>query len=648
VFSTDLDKNVTVVLGSNTAGKTTLVQAFLWCLYEKRSFKTKEVINAEIEQDLISNQFRDVFVEIVLLHEDKEFTIRRTQRFTMANSGKLKSDDSALRIQYKEINGEQHPVPRRECDETIRKILPEALSDYFFFDGERITDINNRGDVVAAVRGLMGLDVIGEARNRLDPKRSGSVTSKIKSEIDLGSDVKSTSLKKQLSDKQDERAQIVQRIVTAKEEIEFFARRKEELREKLAQTAQIKELLKRRTNYEKDIAVCQRHIDESAMRISSDFRKGAIAFFALPLIDKAISAIANSSQTGEGINEMRQGAIDHILARGKCICGCDLRENEGARKRIQHERSLLPPENLGTALRTHKETLLEYRTASLNYVTTVCGDYVSWRSNVNDLDDKIRDLKNVSEEIAVFGSVDVTQIELEYQKNETDLSGKQRLLEKLVSDKGSVERDIENAERGIASLAVTSDKNKKLQKRIAYAEALFQWFDESYSRREAEIKENLLESVNRIFAEMYHGHRIVTIDDKYRITLLAQVASQQMSVDESRGLEAVKNFSFIAGLVDIARKKITNNSMSIGVQSELDVKTEAYPLVMDAPFSNTDEGHINSISRVIPDIAEQVILIVMQKDWEHAKSALTDKVGKCYTIEKTEGRETYSMIREGK
>jgi DNA sulfur modification protein DndD len=648
-FSIDPEKNVTVILGSNTAGKTTIVQAFLWCLYgdSKTSFKTKEVINTDAELDLLPGKYCDVFVEIVLIHENKEFIIRRTQRFSLGITNKLKSDDSILKIEYKEAdNGNQQRIPANECKDTIKKILPEALSDYFFFDGERITDINNRGDVVSAVRGLMGLDVISEARNRLDPKRSGSITSKLKSELDLGSDKKSLGLKKALVNKQDELSRIIKRITTAKDEIEFFSRKKDELKEKLAQNSQAKALQKRRSDLEKDVASYQRNINDSSQRILSDFRKGAMSFFALPLIDRALSVIENSNQNGEGIIDMRQGAIDHILERGKCICGCDLNENEGAVKKIKHERSLLPPEHIGTTLRDTKGALLKYRDDSTDYVSTIQSDYKSWRRNINSLDEKARDLKNASDEILASGSVDVAQIESDYQKNETTLSDKQHLLESLISQKGAVERDIENAEKRIDSLAATSDKNRILQKRILYSEALFNWFDKSYSKREVEIKKNLLDSVNRIFAEMYHGQRIVTIDDKYRITLLAQVASQQRSIDESRGLEAVKNFSFIAGLVDIARQKMNRGDISSGEQFQLGIETEAFPLVMDAPFSNADEVHINNISRIIPGIAEQIVLIVMQKDWEYAKKALEDKVGKCYTIEKIEGSETYSTIRE--
>ena len=59
-----------------------------------------------------------------------------------------------------------------------------------------------------------------------------------------------------------------------------------------------------------------------------------------------------------------------------------------------------------------------------------------------------------------------------------------------------------------------------------------------------------------------------------------------------------------------------------------------YPLVMDAPFSNVDEIHIDNICKILPKTANQVIMAVMQKDWEYAATNLNDYVGKSYNIEK--------------
>ncbi len=38
VFSTDQEKNITLLLGKNTSGKTTFVQAFRWILYDDSNF----------------------------------------------------------------------------------------------------------------------------------------------------------------------------------------------------------------------------------------------------------------------------------------------------------------------------------------------------------------------------------------------------------------------------------------------------------------------------------------------------------------------------------------------------------------------------------------------------------------------------------
>ena len=70
-FSCDKEKNVTVILGDNTSGKTTLIQAFNWCLYGTPSFKTRELINSETLQEMSMFSSVEVSVEVELQHEDK-------------------------------------------------------------------------------------------------------------------------------------------------------------------------------------------------------------------------------------------------------------------------------------------------------------------------------------------------------------------------------------------------------------------------------------------------------------------------------------------------------------------------------------------------------------------------------------------------
>lgn len=74
----------------------------------------------------------------------------------------------------------------------------------------------------------------------------------------------------------------------------------------------------------------------------------------------------------------------------------------------------------------------------------------------------------------------------------------------------------------------------------------------------------------------------------------------------------------------------------------MNLSSEPYPLVMDAPFSNADETHTANISKVLPEIAEQVIMFVMQKDWNYAEPVMNDRVGQKYHLNKIS--ETYTRL----
>ena len=88
----------------------------------------------------------------------------------------------------------------------------------------------------------------------------------------------------------------------------------------------------------------------------------------------------------------------------------------------------------------------------------------------------------------------------------------------------------------------------------------------------------------------------------------------------------MKSFAFIASLVSMAKDKILDEEdMKFG---------QVYPLVMDAPFSNVDEIHIDNICKILPETANQVIMAVMQKDWEYAERELKNRVGISYSIHK--------------
>lgn len=637
-FSCDKDKNVTVILGINTSGKTTLIQAFNWCLYETTSFKTKDLLNSERMRSLGLYASCIVSVEVELEHEGKLYVIRRTQSATKTEGERIKYQPSVLKVEFKEENGEMQEISSYECGNTINKILPAALSDYFFFDGERISDINNKGDVVAAVRGLMGLETISEAVDHFN-KGSNSVIGKLSKELDVGQDEKSRRYQVDLDGAKAQLQVLESRISSVKEEIEYFENRKKELTEIILAHADTKSRQEEKSRVEKDIAFLERNQENLEQQLVKDFTKRAPKFFMLPLYKKIYQVLSDAKQEGEGIPEMHSKAIDFILARGRCICGIDLTQNQGAVNHIKYEQSLLPPQHIGTIIRTYKERILTGEHEISGFTSEIESDYRRIRENANQLDDKRSRLLELSR--LLQGNVDVGKYERDINENDRQLREKRDLLNSLSIRIGETKNRIQSLEKTVASLVLITEKNKKIKQRLAYARRIYTWFKDSYDRAEQDVKVELDKSINSIFAQMYHGRRIVEIDGRYHITLKIDNGDGVFVTDTSPGLDTVKNFAFIAGIVDLARRKAKEQKSDD--PDVVEYSTEPYPVVMDAPFSNADEIHIANISKVLPQVAEQVILIVMKKDWEHAKPMMNDKVGMIYEIEKHS--ETNSSIQ---
>jgi DNA sulfur modification protein DndD len=58
-----------------------------------------------------------------------------------------------------------------------------------------------------------------------------------------------------------------------------------------------------------------------------------------------------------------------------------------------------------------------------------------------------------------------------------------------------------------------------------------------------------------------------------------------------------------------------------------------YPLVMDTPFGNTDDGHSNNIARYIPELADQVIILASNKNWSQEIDRICRlRIGREYSL----------------
>lgn len=614
-FSTDPDRNVTVLIGVNTSGKTTLVRAFEWILYNKNDFDDKNLLNKNVADSMQVGETQAVWGTLTLEHNGKEYEITRKQVYTCTGSS-IRPSISNATIMYLQPDGQTKTQIGSDFDSNIERILPRALSSYFFFGGERVGAISSREDIESSVKGLMGLDVLYNAMAHLR-----TVINKLKKSMDFSGDQNAKNIQQKLDGANKKKQECENELTTITEQLEYYQSEKEKYAALLRANEETAAAQHRREQLETVIQGLENRIEKDKKELVSSFSRNSFAYFSLPLLKNVVTMLDNASEETESVPEMTAASIDYILKRKVCICGTCISEGSAAERNLLAEKAKQPPESIGSLVRRYREQAMDYISSSDDYYASIESKFSTLRSDQRELGFRIDERAALDKSLK--GAKDVAALEKQYQDAEKRAKDFERQKSSLLESIGACKKDIANFEKALESYGKANAKNAKIALNIEYAQAVFDWVSEAYKSRESSVRAKLEEKVNSNFGLMYHGSRTITIDEKYRVKYI------DVTTEESDGLKAVKSFAFVSGLVDLAKEALSSEKAK-----EADIGPQYYPLVMDAPFSNVDETHIRNISKILPASAEQVIIAVMQKDWEPAAEIMNSVVGKSYRIEK--------------
>lgn len=637
-FSTDPDKNVTVILGDNTYGKTTLLQAFNWCLYKEVLLdNADDLLNYDVANSLSNGESAEVEIEIELTHNSRDYTITTSQCYTKTGTT-VTGDKPVTKVCWLREDGQTEPVKSTRISSVIESILPKDLSTYFFFDTERVASISMRKDLADSVKGLLGLTILDNALTHIGDKgHKRSVIGQFYNSMDSDGDKRAADALNQIQDKQERREQNKDRLEECEAQRAELQARKEQLDVILRDNEKVKSLKRQQEQLEDRVKSDEASLERTTKAAKNDIARSSFEYFVVPLVDQAEAILKDAQLDDKGIKDLTRPTLEEILARGKCVCGTVFADHPEAIEHIKEEMRYVPPESIGNAVRNYRALLNSHKGNQdeiLSGISDRLANITSTRNRIFEANDQIDSL---SEQIAQKEDLSIFEGERnDIKKQLKELSEKK---DALIRSDETYKNDIERYQKIYDKVSVSSQKNRQMMRYIAYAEAIQQWLAETYSAKETEVRDSLEERVNDLFERMYHGSRRVVIDPKYQVKLLTSLSGDEKYTGESEGLNRVKNFAFIAGLVSLAKDKIVSDTG----EAEFDLSSEPYPLVMDAPFSNTDETHISNISRVLPEASEQVIMFVMKKDWRYAEPVLKSRIGSEYELEKYS--EQYSELK---
>lgn len=636
----DEGKNVIVILGNNTFGKSTFVLSFIWCLYGESRFSRKDdILNKKVEAQMKFGQQEYAMVEVEFEDDNKCYTMTRTQQFTKGQNGYLNFDKSFAKLTYVTEKGETKSLGSSQAmiNEVISAILPKDLSSFFFFEGEKNNEIT-RKDLGTSVRTLLGLEAFERMRTHLfgsssqtSPAPSSVMGYYLEKQNDVSNDKAKAEYAKAIAAKQ-AIEQIDIRIDEINTNISSYEKSIEEINEILRQAAPSKELQRRRDTIARDLRDEEEELVANNKKILSLFSRSSLPLLITPFLTKVSSRLDEMDIADKGIKGIEATAIRELLARGECLCGTDLKPGTLAYKNVEKYIDYIPPKAVGTLVREMQDCITANDENAKNFISDFEELYKRIQKNKCKIAALETEDKEVLAEISAIGKVSTADAEENLSRYKRMISELRDELSRKISEKTRRESERETAENNFNMYRSKSEKAKEYQLYYKYAQAMYYWVNKQYSEKETQMRDRLNKYVTELFDNIYSGNRDIYIDDKYNINITVNGEI----VDDTGGLRVIQYFAYVGGLVKLAYEVMQERTDEEGNAQELG---EQYPLVLDAAFSHADQTHTQNIARELANATSQLIFAVMEKDWLYAKTGLTGKVSRIYELNKIDETE---------
>lgn len=637
-FSTDPDRNVTLVIGDNGTGKTTFAQAFTWCLYGETDFSNKVMLNRLVAEKMTPDQKVTVKVILALTHGDADYEIIRSQEYRKSYSNKITGANTVLNISRKNKNGGIKYLKPNECEFEIKKIIPKELAGYFFFDGERIEKMSKEiasgrksSNFSNAVQNLTGLNATLSALDHLSPTRKTSVYGKFNEAYKGDSDGKMQQLTKEIDALQVEIDRMTTRQTEIEDELSAARASKAKFEQDIKQFADGERLQNERDNLNKQLVNARSLRAQLVKRICKSFNEKMTNFLSLSLVLRSLDVVSRSDFSGKDIPEMHAKTIDFLLNRGTCICGTHLDPGTIPYNKVKELLEYLPPQSIGVTVGQFvKDSQSRFLQNGDMFaaISEQLGTISQQDDHISDLEDQIATISAQLDGDDVREQV--KKLNAQIKSCDSIIAAREREKRNITFSLGAKDTEKKLKENSRAELSLLDKSNRKIEICKAYTERIYQELYAEYKSEEKRIRENLESSINEIFKTIYNGGLSLTIDDRYNISVY--VTDYEGDVETSTAQSIAVIFAFISAIIKMARENQR-------IRKD-EAYSEPYPLVMDAPLSAFDKRRIKAICSAIPETAEQVIIFIKDTDGELAEEHLGAKVMTRHYFEKINEFET--------
>lgn len=607
IFSCDPLKNVTLIHAENGVGKTTLLNALLWCFYKDTTTRFEDPDKIVSNQAIAEGEF-DALVQVSFTDNGREYVVERK-----------------INQQYGEEKFEAFEVEAgnfeklKSAEVFVESVIPKEMSKYFFFDGEyaeTFSSSNNKKAVQKAVESMLGCNLATQALADLDWARKRLETEI--AEVSKG-DHQAAIFQGEI-DKQEKDLSL------ARDKVEEIIRNKEyarEIRDKLDTELKSTEGAAEIQIRKEELVFLRKKLDDQRSKIEGRETKwinsDSLALFSDKVMDACNHVIDDANLKGHIPSKIAETFVNDILEKGICICGREIGKKSSEEREVRDlikEASTVTMNDRLMNIRSRMGRLTEAKERMIE-------NYISIHKDLHDHDAQVGD------------------IELEIKECETKLSGseireiaeKQNALqrqegkiEEYNKNIGALEKEIRDLEEKIAGRTTKRDRILSVNGKASDIKYKLDTLQAAYAKLETELnkyreqsRREIKEKVDNILKLTARRDYHSSIDESFSLNMHYSDTSEPVA--KSSGENQLLSLAFIASLVNFSagRRGQTNQLLKPGTMA---------PLMLDSPFGQLDPTYREATAEFLPNSSGQVIMLLSQTQGDEAViGVLRDKIG---------------------
>jgi len=595
-------ENVIVIHGENGSGKTTILEAFSWCLYGKMDLaQSQNILNERVFNTLSEGMSSDA--KVVLLFEDrhKEYLIKRSVQVKKVGTTQYHTPaDQTFEVKQ---NGSAISSPATAID----KIMSKELKKYFFFDGERIDSLakpESSKEIENGIKNIMGISVYEKGIRHLREAKK-ILADELKAIIPAGETSPYEEENAIQTDLDEYRVKLKNNTKFKEDKLNEKERISDEIKSiiELEKHEKLKEMKEKELQSYTDSLF--KLIDKEKKLISKD------AYLAISsnLVVEMNSFLEEKRDKGELPSGIREQFIKDLIERGSCICGTSLMEGD---VHVEHLNSLL-----GNTVKKSVEDGFLKLNAFTDKSLTASDEFVEKLTDLHEQKNSLSlKIETVTGELS---DIKLEMKEVSEGSNSAQLISKRDAIEELIDEltekigaqKAKIkdlENSLESIKRAISQHQTHNRQISIAEKRVELCQSSIYKMEEIYEQLTSMVRKKLSQKVSDIFSSIIIGKN-AQINHNFELVITKVVNGENQRTATSTGENQVASLAFISALVNLAKEW--------DEAGRIDIFTGAgtYPVVMDSPFGTLDTTNRDLISKHVQSLAPQVITFVSTSQW---------------------------------